>query len=628
MQNTNTGECISMINANEFHRKLLRDNLKQLFGEFDDTILKEIEHRLEWKELKGGETLLKEGDKGDSLFFVISGRLGAYKSRPDQSLEKIGEVHRGETVGEMAVFTGEDRSATIIAQRDSVLVKLSRELFEKVISEYPEVSLNVTRLIIQRLKLTQGKKEKPKPVNICLLPIHPGLGIGSYAAKISDIITPRKTVCCINRETWQTALNISDPDISIDDHPVLDKQLTQWLNDQEVRHDLMFFICDDEKSSWNERSLRHADHIVLIGDATQQPALSEAESSFRSSLLTNVSLVLIHPEHTLHPEHTTKWLKLRPWVVENYHIRKNHPKDLARLARILSNTAIGLVMAGGGAKGFAHIGIVKALEEHGIPVDVVAGTSIGAMTACGTAFNMSVEKMQDYFRQGAEFNPMKDLNWIPVVSLVKGKRMSRMIQNTIRNFTGRDDVDMTDTWLPLHIVATNYSKYREEVFSRGSVKQALLASTAIPGVFPPVIHDGDLLIDGGTFNNFPADIMSGLPVEKVIGSDFTAEKKEPLSLNKMPDSSELLRDRFRPRHKRHYKLPSLSAIILNSTLLHSAAKRDETKKMLDLHFNPDVRRYSIAAFKQFDEIVDVGYQHAQEVLTSLPKAEFEALRVD
>ncbi len=570
---------------------------------------------------------MKEDETGDSLYFLISGRLGAFRAGDDNSLEKIGEIHRGETVGEMAVFTGEPRSATIIAQRDSVLVKLSRELFEKVISEYPEVSLNVTRLIIQRLKRTQRDSEKPKPVNICLIPLHSGLDIRKYASKMAGIVSHRKKVCLIDRDAWQEALCITDKNISVDEHPVLDKQLTQWLNDQEVKFDLMFFVCEEGKSSWNERALRHADHIVLVGDASQPPKLTETEPRFDSSGSgTNISLVLVHPDETAHPENTPDWLNERPWVARNFHIRRSSRKDLERLARILSYTAIGLVMAGGGAKGFAHIGIVKALEEYGIPVDMVAGTSIGAMTACGTAFDMSSEKMFEYFRAGANYNPTRDLNWVPLISLIKGKRVKQMIRNTIRFFTGKDDVDLTDLWLPTRIVVTNFSKRREEVFHSGSALRALLASTAIPGVFPPVIHDGDLLIDGGTFNNFPADIMLGLPVDKVIGADFVSDHRKPILLDEMPDSSALLRDRFRSGKGRKYKLPGLSSIILNSTLLHSDAKRDETKKLLDLHFNPDVRRYGITAWKQFDEIVDAGYRHAKEVLGGLSEEELNAFR--
>jgi NTE family protein len=144
---------------NEFHSKLLRDNLNKIFGEFDDTILNEIENQLVWIELDGGKTIIKEGDIGDSLYFVLSGRLVATKKDIDGHEYTIGDIVRGETVGEMAIFTGEPRYATVTAIRDSVLVKLSKPLFEKVIREYSDVALNVTRLIIERIKKTHKPRK-------------------------------------------------------------------------------------------------------------------------------------------------------------------------------------------------------------------------------------------------------------------------------------------------------------------------------------------------------------------------------------------------------------------------------------------------------------------------------------
>ena len=162
---------VDSLHHNEFHRKLLRDNLNKIFGEFDDTILNEIENQLVWIELDGGKTIIKEGDAGDSLYFVLSGRLVATKKDGDGQEYKIGDVVRGETVGEMAIFTGEPRYATITAIRDSVLVQLPKALFEKVIKEYSDVALNVTKLIIERIKKTH-KPHKSNITNICFLPIH------------------------------------------------------------------------------------------------------------------------------------------------------------------------------------------------------------------------------------------------------------------------------------------------------------------------------------------------------------------------------------------------------------------------------------------------------------------------
>ena len=186
---------------NEFHSKLLRDNLNKIFGEFDDTILNEIENQLVWIELDGGKTIIKEGDIGDSLYFVLSGRLVATKKDIDGHEYTIGDIVRGETVGEMAIFTGEPRYATVTAIRDSVLVKLSKPLFEKVIREYSDVALNVTRLIIERIKKTH-KPRKSKIINICFLPIHDTVNISEIIRPLYDYCSQNMGICYVNKELY------------------------------------------------------------------------------------------------------------------------------------------------------------------------------------------------------------------------------------------------------------------------------------------------------------------------------------------------------------------------------------------------------------------------------------------
>lgn len=162
--------------------ELLVSSLKQIFGEFDDAMLKTVTPLLEWVELAGGQTLLREGDLGDDLYFVISGRLRAYVRNDVGEPSLIGEIMRGQTIGEMALFTQEPRSATVITIRDSVLVRMTRPFFEQLLSVYPLVSLSMIRLIIERLKRSNHPRFSiRRPVNICLLPITQGWMQTSWA---------------------------------------------------------------------------------------------------------------------------------------------------------------------------------------------------------------------------------------------------------------------------------------------------------------------------------------------------------------------------------------------------------------------------------------------------------------
>ena len=381
--------------ANQYQKEQLLNNLYRIFGVFDTTMLTLLEPLLEWVEIGGGELLFRQHDTGDSLYFVISGRLQAFITDDQGHRQIIGEIIRGETVGEMAIFTGDPRSATIIALRDSVLVKLSKNAFEQVIAAYPAVSMNVTKLIINRLRTSQGGRQPPKkPVNICLLalhenPIRPDNEATAFAEDLYPLLNRKGKVCVVSSQTVDDYFGQSDfAQVSKSD-PSAYRELTQWLDDQESQHEFMLYVTDPvlpvyALTEWTRRCLRQGDEILLLADAQQEPILTPVEQRYlMDSFQTGApqTLILVHPANTAHPKDTCRWLALRPGVKKHYHIRTGLSRDMTRLARILSGTAVGFVLAGGGAKGFAHIGVLKALQEWGIPVDVVGGTSVGGLVA-------------------------------------------------------------------------------------------------------------------------------------------------------------------------------------------------------------------------------------------------------
>lgn len=626
--------------VNTYQKEQLLTNLHRIFGDFDTTMLTLIDPLLEWVEIGGGEILFRQHETGDSLYFVISGRLQAYVTDSQGSQQVIGEIIRGETVGEMAIFTGDPRGATIIALRDSVLVKLSKHAFEQVIAAYPAVSMNVTKLIINRLRTSQGEREVPKkPINICVLALHEdpeqAAGCaGRFVEELHPLLSQKGSTFITSSD--QVNAYFGQPDFAQTDksHPNAYRQLTQWLDDQESQYKFMLYVTDpiypgQSLSEWTRRCLRQGDEILLLTDARQKPDLSYVEQELlNAGFQTGApqTLILMHPADTDHPRHTANWLSLRPRVKNHYHIRKGLARDMARLARILSGTAIGFVLAGGGAKGFAHIGVLRALQEWGIPVDFLGGTSVGGLVAATFSFDESIEITTQHLRKAAQFNPTKDYNLLPFISLIRGRRIEQMIQTCIHDFTGNPNPYIEDSWLTFFTVSSNYTQAREEVHTRGPMEKYLRATSAIPGVFPPIIEGDDLLVDGGTFNNFPADVMSRVGVGKVIGVDLSIDKPRKLNIEQIPNPTALLRDRFRPKRQRKYRLPSLMSIMLNATLLYSSARRNQNVRYTDLYFNPNVSRYGIMNWSSYDSIVRKGYEHALEVLAQLSPEELENLK--
>jgi NTE family protein len=286
---------------------------------------------------------------------------------------------------------------------------------------------------------------------------------------------------------------------------------------------------------------------------------------------------------------------------------------------------VGLVFAGGGARGFAHLGVWRALNRRGVEIDCVGGTSIGALMASLVASDPAPDAAIAIARNAFRRNPTGDFNWLPLISLISGRRVRTAVEQSIADLAG-GPIGVEDLWKTAFFVASNYSQAREQPIRSGDLALALRASTAIPGALPPVVHDGDLLCDGGTFNNFPVDVMRDLRgVGTVIGVDLSGRTLRRLEFDEVPGSLALLRDRLRPRHKRRYRLPSLTSYLLNVTILYSASRQAAARRMTDIYFSPPLFKVGMLQWARFDDILRQGEAHAEEVLEGLTVEQLCAL---
>ena len=154
----------------------------------------------------------------------------------------------------------------------------------------------------------------------------------------------------------------------------------------------------------------------------------------------------------------------------------------------------------------------------------------------------------------------------------------------------------------------------------------MIASYAIPGALPPVFIDGHMMFDGGTFNNFPADVMARRGAGQIIGVDLSSDRGRVFAIEKVPGTFSHLRDMMRPRKKRLYKLPTVPETMVTSSFITSLANRKTMHKFADLLFQPDIRLVGLLEWKRFDEIVAAGYEHARRLLAAAPEEKLAALR--
>ena len=662
--------------------------LRASFGGLDAATLAALRAQLEWVELRGGQTLLAQGEAGDALYLTVSGRLRAYVRREGaEGPRAVREISRGQVIGEMALVSGEPRAATVVAVRDSVLVRLPKRGFDELVRASPEASMALMRQLVERLQglpAAQGagpggfgsrgfaaddagaSAEGDRPVSLALLAVSEGVDLPAFAAELAAALSRFGRV--VQVDAAAVARELGEPGIAEAETPEAMRRVAMLLDRLEAAHEFVLLVADIDAgagaTAWSGRCARHADEVLLVADAQAAPRFARAhptEAADPAPGATRVAepraapwadqarvtevLVLLHAPDAPQPRGAAAWLVHRP-VHAHVHLRRGRARDMARLARLQARQAVGLVMSGGGARGFAHLGLMRALVERGIEVDVVGGTSVGAAMASFAAADRPLEHVVDVARRAFSRNPTGDINLFPLLSVFRGRRLRQRIGETEAALFGGPTA-IEDLWKGFFCIASNVTRAEEVVFERGPLAQAVLASLSIPGALPPVLHKGELLCDGGTFNNFPVDVIRRMHgVGWVIGVDLAPADRAPRvapgagagagedagagpaaqSWQETPSSLALLLDRLRPRAKRHHRLPSLTAYLMRVTTLYSQSRRAAAKAQCDVYINPPLVRVGMLEWERFDAIILQGHAHASEVLDALPAPLLARLR--
>jgi predicted acylesterase/phospholipase RssA/CRP-like cAMP-binding protein len=572
----------------------------ELFAPLDEASLAMLADGAEMLDLPGGDTLIREGDPSDALYVVASGRLQAFVATDDGEA-LVGEIGRGEMIGEMGILGDEARSATVRALRDSNLLRFSRDQFVSFLHQKPEELFEITRLIIQRLRRSIRSAPSSSTVRtIAVVPLG-GPDGATFARFLTSMFSERLA-----------ARLLGPGDI---DESLTDGEQTRSMHELEDAHDLLIYLADPEPSSWTERCLRQADRVVLVADADGDSAPTQVERQLLGPAgghnRARVDLVLIQPDHRSDPQHGLQWRRGRR-IQRHHHVRLHSRDDMQRVARGLTGREIALVLSGGGARGMAHVGIYRALQEFGIPIDVVGGSSFGSIAggyiAAGLAWN---EQRQSLWENLSSKGSVVDLT-APAVSLSKGQRVTRAIR------AGFGDRLIENLWLPYFCLSSNLSRGEVTVHNRGVLWQAMRASVSIPGLWPPVrSEEGDILVDGGVMNNLPVDVMQDFSDG---GAIIAVNLKGTSSLPSVGLSDTGVMSGWGPMARRFNPLsesadlPGIVDVLLRSTETGNvlAAKRMEQEADVVLH--PEVAEFGLLAFEELDAIIEAGYRHAMKEL--------------
>ena len=576
----------------------------RLFGAIGEPALARLEELAQWVEVRRSQFLFHEGDICDGVYVVASGRMHVVKER-GSACTVIGEVRPGETVGEMSYFTHEPRSAGVIAARDTLLIKFPNHAFDLVIAAHPELVRELLRVQFARIRRFRGEAAPDAAIDVAIVALGDDVRLREFATRLASATTSLGETLLLDAEI--VAQHIGGEGIShVPEDHADNARVVDWLNAQEPKYRFILYQTDPAMTEWTERCIRQADRVILLANADGDPAPHAVETLLEDSARVGAPrrmLVLLHSGNRV-PTETLRWLETRR-VDEHHHVRWNNDEDFARLARFLAGRAIGLVLGGGGARGFAHIGVLRALREANVPIDMIGGTSMGASMAAQYALGWSPKRMlEENRRVWVKLRPQKDYT-LPVVSILG----SRVAARCARLMYGETQIE--DLWLRFFCVSSNLARASTMIHDSGPLLTALTASASVAGITPPVLMQGHLLCDGAFLNNVPADVMRERGCGRVMASEVTVEEDEAFTCERVPSPWEVVRNKFRIR-KKNVKFPSILEILLRASMLASSRRQDDAVKAADLVFHPPIDEFGLLEFDAIERLEQVGYEHAKQ----------------
>lgn len=557
-----------------------------LLGTLDEISLATLEAELVRICVAGGEILFRENDFADALYIVIAGCLAVTVRSRDGRDMLVAQIRSGEIVGEMALLDGGLRSATVEAVRDTELLRLDRLSYERLVERHPKSMLALTSLLSKRLRNTTHHLDERTPVRtVAIVP----LGLEADHHSVAHNLA-RKLL-----DDGHRALLLDHGSAA---------HTSEWFDAAEAANDLVLYCAEPSDTAWTKLCLRQSDRVLLIASSASPFMPSKWLADQLSQSRHPLDLALLHDTGANCGRAVEHWHeRLRLDVI--CHIRRDNAEDVARLARLLRGAAVGLVLSSGGARGFAHLGVVRALREAKIPIDLIGGCSMGAIIGAAIALEWDDAEIKERLRHAfAKSNPINDYTF-PFVALTKGQKMAHVLKEQFGS------VRIEDLWRPYFCVSTNLTAGTLAVHRNGPLTRALQASACIPGLLPPVMIGGEAHVDGGVMNWLPVDVM-GSERGKVIAVDAASDSM-PVSERDAGGFS------FWRMLRGGRKIPPIVDLLMRTVTVGSEALGREARAQADILFKPPLGNIDLLDWGACDRVIEEGYRHAITILNRLGK---------
>jgi len=536
--------------------------------------------------LKAGDVLFEQNEIANELYLVVSGTVGVFVSANTSKKLLIALIGKGESVGEAGIISDETRSASVIALRDCELLRLNREQFHALSLNNPTIAITMNKVLAERLvRSSQSQIMNIKPKVISFIAASEDTNITATASRLADKISNNFSQSVYVHSTSGFEEN------------------GYSLSELEEKYDLVILCCNDPDTEWTKTCVRQSDRICLIAGYDQK--FSNHISQQVLNVQRNhqmIDLIILHDAPKVSIKQTNAFLE-KVQVNRHFHINAEKASDWDRLSRIVTGNGVGIVLSGGGARAYAHLGVIRALQEANIPIDFIGGTSMGGVIAASIAMGENLDLVEQQIRKCfVTSNPLSDYT-LPLNGLVRGNKVEAMLDE---NF---GDMEINDLWLPFFCVSTNLTNATSHVHNTGKISTALRASISLPGILPPVITDEGVLVDGGVINNLPAEEMSHVCYGPIIAVDVSRDLAvTPQSWRKMT---------AQPFWRRALSPPVISLLVRAGTVSGVSEYKQQTK-MAHVNLNPALGMTDILDWKAFDETVQLGYEYTIEQIATNP----------
>lgn len=562
---------------------LLKD--QPLFRSISASAVEELAGAAEWFSLPGGWSLFEQGGEAEAAYFVVSGTLAVVRTDEQGREHVLGYVRAGEPVGEMALISGGRRTASVFAMRDTELLRVDRAKFFRILKSYPDLMQGLSRLVLFRARQNRQGSAVSSPKIFALVAASPSVDIEAYAKDLTNRV----------RALGRRAIWLGE---DAENHP------SYFFDEMERTHDVMLLAARLGDSPWFRFALRHADRFWVFARQDARPSrpfpltLSDDSPARRFRLVDLVMLALGQRESS-----ALDWMDAVN-AARLLHWRTDACGD--RLARVIAAKSVGVVLSGGGARAYAHVGAIRAIREARIPIDFIGGTSMGGIVAAAYAMGWDDDEIDRRLRQAfVESNPLGD-HTLPVVALTKGRLVEERLQ---RHF---DDIQIENLSIPFFCISAELMSGRQHVFRYGLLRRALRASISLPGMLPPVAEANGLFVDGAVINNFPVDVMQLLHRGVTIGVDVAREGTiDPADFDNPPGFLKWIW-----RNGLSTPPPIANVLMRSATLTHNI---HGDPAAADLVIAPEIQGVELRDWRLYDTAVEAGYEATKAALASAPK---------